>query len=123
MEEAEEVSEDLSRVERAEDRWTLSDFVREAHDNSRAHGFWDVEDPRDPIFLLSRLALVASEVGEAVEDIRDADHKHLGEELADIVIRVMDMAGGLKIDLEGHVLSKMSKNRRRPHGHGRRTGT
>jgi NTP pyrophosphatase (non-canonical NTP hydrolase) len=41
----------------------------------------------------------------------------LPSELADIVIRVMDVCGGLGIDLDEEIRLKMSHNRRRPAMH------
>lgn len=40
-------------------------------------------------------------------------------ELADIVIRVFDLAGALGINLEQEVLNKMAYNETRPHKHGK----
>lgn len=40
------------------------------------------------------------------------------EEMADIIIRVLDLCGNKKIDIEGHVFAKMKYNSMRPHMHG-----
>lgn len=42
------------------------------------------------------------------------------EEMADIVIRVMDMCGMKGIDLEGHIKAKMRFNKSRPKKHGKK---
>jgi len=60
---------------------------------------------------LEYLALIASEVGEAVNECRGpTPSARLGEELADIVLRVIDMATELDIDLEAQLLKKMLIN-------------
>ena len=44
---------------------------------------------------------------------------HIGEEFADIFIRLADAAEVLDIDLEEEVIKKMVINEARPHLHGR----
>lgn len=41
------------------------------------------------------------------------------DELADAIIRILDLAGYLNIDLESHVLAKMRYNESRPFKHGK----
>jgi NTP pyrophosphatase (non-canonical NTP hydrolase) len=41
-----------------------------------------------------------------------------GDELADVVIRVMDMCAFKGIDLEWHIIQKIRYNKTRPHKHG-----
>ena len=60
-----------------------------------------------------------SEVSEAAEAMRDNDYHHLGEEFADIFIRLADAAEVMDIDLEAEVEKKMAINEKRPHLHGR----
>ena len=64
------------------------------------------------------LALVHSEVSEALEAFRKDDKGNFSEELADIVIRVLDCAGGLGIDLDDEIEKKLEKNRARSFRHG-----
>lgn len=60
---------------------------------------------------LEELALVASEVGEAVNECRgETPTDHLPSELADIVLRVAGLAGKLDIDLEQAIVDKMALN-------------
>jgi NTP pyrophosphatase (non-canonical NTP hydrolase) len=64
--------------------------------------------------VLEALALVASEVGEAVNECRhEQPTEEFGEELADIVLRVLDIAHWQNIDLEKKILDKMAKNQQR----------
>lgn len=69
--------------------------------------------------IATRLMLIVSEVSEALEGIRKDDRENFKEELADIVIRVADLAGGLDIDLDEEIKKKMKKNRNRTYKHGK----
>ena len=64
--------------------------------------------------VLEALALIASEVGEAVNECRNEQPTGaFGEELADIVLRVMDLAHWQGIDLEKEIIKKIEKNEQR----------
>lgn len=79
--------------------------------------------------LVIEAALVMTEVAELIEGARakDVDWDNVIEECADIVIRVMDMAEGLRRDpdcpveepLEAALLAKMARNEARPRLHGK----
>jgi NTP pyrophosphatase (non-canonical NTP hydrolase) len=63
---------------------------------------------------LEALALVASEVGEAINECRgEQPTDAFGEELADIVLRVLDIAHWQGIDMEKELLAKMQINENR----------
>ena len=63
---------------------------------------------------LEALALVASEVGEAINECRHEEPtSEFGEELADIVLRVLDIAHWHGVDIEKEILDKMQKNEQR----------
>lgn len=78
----------------------------------------------------AKLLMIHAEVSEAAEELRaghdprknylDAAGKPcgFGSELADIVIRVADLAVTLGVDLEVEVGLKMAFNETRPHRHG-----
>ena len=60
---------------------------------------------------LEYLALIASEVGEAINECRgEVPTNKLGFELADIVLRTLDFAIEMGIDIEDVILIKMSDN-------------
>lgn len=52
---------------------------------------------------LESLALIASEIGEAAGECLNGPTEHFGEELADIVLRTVDLAHSEGIDLSGEV--------------------
>lgn len=67
-----------------------------------------------------KLALIHSELSEALEGKRcDKKDNHLPHrssvevELADAVIRIMDLAGAMGLDLSGAVMEKLQYNQRR----------
>lgn len=64
--------------------------------------------------VLEALALIASEVGEAVNECRGVKPtEELGTELADIILRVVDLAKWQGIDLEEVIAAKMLVNEQR----------
>ena len=64
---------------------------------------------------LEYIALIASEIGECANECRgaDIDLDALGEELADIILRVVDFAHEMKIDIEERCKFKIDKNHER----------
>ena len=92
----------------------------EIHSIARSKGFHDTERT-----VGEGCMLIASEVAEAFEEWRRKDSKvypawkeRFGEELADIVIRVMDEAELRGVDLASAILAKIDKNRERDYMHG-----
>ena len=82
---------------------------------------WNVtkpEDWQDTYKVPGVLALIHSEVSEALEAFRIDDKAHFEEELADVFIRLLDCSTGLGLDLESAVKAKMAKNRQRAFRHG-----
>ena len=104
----------------------LNEIVKNAHQNALFKGFWDeytemVKAGFQNQAIETRLMLIVGEAAEAEDALRHGKPmEDFAEELADIVIRVCDLAGGMDIDLESAVIEKMQKNLARPHKHGKR---
>jgi len=98
-------------------------------DASDAAGWWNVPASREYGLTWeayrdeqtpTKLALIHSEVSEAMEAFRkNADDDHLPYrkgfevELADAVIRILDLAGAHGLDLQGAIQEKMAYNAQR----------
>lgn len=118
---------------------TIRQLQKEAHDNAVKHGFYDDASALEDFlkgcdtapkalsmlsrrsFTLEQLAKFACEVGEAVDAIQRGGvySERVKHEMADIVIRVADLAGYLGFDLEQSIEEKMATNRARPYKHGK----
>lgn len=93
-------------------------------------GFWDPQDITKH-FIDQKLMLIVGEVAEAHEELRSNDDpKHVyyrddgkpegfAFELADVFIRLADLAAALGIDLGAVVAEKHRFNVTRPRKHGR----
>jgi len=96
----------------------IADLVTEAHAQARASG-WYEQDEATPAEIAVRLALIHAEVSEALEEVRrGVTGEAFAAELADVVLRVADLAGWLNIDLETALARKMARNAVRPYRHG-----
>ena len=59
------------------------------------------------------------EIAEAMEAHRIQDQANFREEIADAFIRLLDLCGGMKIDIEEEICKKSMKNKNRPYKHGK----
>ena len=117
-----EDAEDRIEELRVSHRESISDLVARAHQTAQDKGFWDDCSAFDPLRALAALMLVVTEVAEAAEELRNEDpfkHSGFSEELADICIRVFDLAGARGVDLESAIEIKMKLNESREHMHGK----
>lgn len=108
------------------DRIKFSEILKRVgqavHENAEAKGFWaDMgAAPQDSKGIGLRCALIASEAFEAFERWRNVNiigDEEFAKELADIVIRTLDLATYLGIDLADVILDKHEANLKRPHMH------
>ena len=95
----------------------INDLAWRCYQCSENHGFWNGLTRENITVQLSKLALITSEVGEAVEAVRIKDMVNLGEELADIIIRVFDLSAALSINIQQEIINKIEKNENRPYMH------
>jgi NTP pyrophosphatase (non-canonical NTP hydrolase) len=99
---------------------SLNTLGEEICEINTANG-WNVLLPNqweDTYKVPAVLALIHSEASEALEAFRKDDFKNFSEELADVLIRVLDCASGLGIDMDAEVAKKLEKNRARSYRHG-----
>lgn len=87
---------------------------RLCHRIAREKGFWDQKRN-----IGEALMLIVTEIAEAMEAHRKQDDENFKEELADTFIRLFDLCGGLKIDIEKEIAKKSAKNKNRPYKHGK----
>ncbi len=93
---------------------SLTELCELCHSIAKEKGFWDEERN-----IGEALMLVVTEVAEAMEAHRHQDEDNFREELADTFIRLMDLCGGLNIDIEEEIYQKSMKNKKRPYKHGK----
>lgn len=121
----------------------MLELSKEIHENARNKGFWDGERNMGEMLMLvtseASEALEADRIGKYsdwedrlppfVDNIPDSEFIKIFEkevknswedEMADIVIRVMDMMYNRGADLEWHIKQKMRYNKTRPHMHGKK---
>lgn len=78
---------------------------------AKEHNNWLIEMGWNKTNALEQLALIASEIGEAVNECRgEKPTEKLGSELADLILRVFGMAEQFDINIEKEILTKMSIN-------------
>jgi len=122
----------------------INELAKQIHQNAIAKGFYENE-----INIGEKLCLVHSEVSEALEAVRKDHYTDLNkewhiarfskmdddvcfinefelyvknsfeDELADTIIRVLDLSAYKNIDIESHIKAKMRYNSTRPHKHGK----
>ncbi len=104
----------------------LRDYI---HNWAHGKGFY----PREPRCLIQnshchhssktfagQVMLAVTELGEAVEGDRKGDMANRAEEIADTIIRLLDLCGAYRIDIQAEIEKKMKINEQRPQLHGKR---
>lgn len=120
-------NEDALQFERL---WNI--LAKETHKVSKDHGFWDDEDDGTQsvedvaAYQNSRIMLIVTELAEAIEALRDGNGPsqkipgflHSEEELADALIRLMDLGEGYGFRILRAAFAKIEYNKSRPYRHG-----
>lgn len=120
----------LERMERDDFVKNFNATAAQCHNTALEKGWWDKEHEKERTFA-SFIANCQAELSEAWEYYRKApsgttaqlsDHipefYGIEEELADVIIRIMDMACKYEIRVAEALIAKMAYNRTRPHRHG-----
>lgn len=120
----------------------LNESAKTIHNNNREKGFWDKERNVGELLML-----VTSELGEAMDahqkgrfvrwEEYDEGYSHqenleqkkrgfelhikdsFEDEIADAIIRLLDLSAGLNIDIEKHINAKVNYNKSRERLHGK----
>ena len=100
---------------------TITEIQNRVHRIALDHGWWDA-----PRSIGEVLMLVVTELAEAMEAYREGNPEsekirgfsRMEEELADVMIRLLDLAENEGFNLEAAVLAKMVYNEDRPYRHG-----
>jgi NTP pyrophosphatase (non-canonical NTP hydrolase) len=105
---------------------SIEDVQEVVHGLAREAGWWtDLNTGKsiteNPLTFSNKLCLIHSEVSECLEGDRKnlmddkLPHRKMAEvELADVVIRAFDLAGGYNFDLAGAIVEKLAYNQSRP---------
>ena len=123
----------LAYIEQMEKNASLNTLRDAIYEDALAHGLWERTDytleccmERADLFGFpfdrdSKLRSLAAEVVyvEANELVQSVEADEYAEELADVIIASLSVAGKLGIDIDAAVRRKMEINRARPWKHGK----
>ena len=90
---------------------TIKGVAEKVHEIAKAKGFYDGEEELlDESMIARRLAMIHTEVSEATEELRNKnfDKHKFAEELADIILRTLDLAVYMEIAIDIAIDNKLN---------------
>jgi NTP pyrophosphatase (non-canonical NTP hydrolase) len=110
-----------------EDQLTINELIKTSHEAAKEKGWWD-----EPKSFVELVMLIVTEAAEAVEEYRAGHEPNetyynivkpkkpegIPSELADMYIRIADLCGRYKIDLQAMIREKIEYNKSRAYKHG-----
>lgn len=121
----------------------LNELRDKIYNNAKDKGFWDQERNIGEALMLvvtelaegleahrsaSKIKLVDKMVAKGMNEMNDDEFKEhfalmvkdsFQDEMADAIIRILDLCGGLDIDIDWHIAAKMRYNSTRAKLHGK----
>jgi NTP pyrophosphatase (non-canonical NTP hydrolase) len=137
------------QMEKETKKMNIKEIAVEIHQTNCKNGFWDDKEKKNIGEVLMLCVSELAEALEADRKGKHADTSHIDvmeskgytwddskisfttafqqdvkdtfeDEIADTVIRLLDLSEGLGIDIEKHIRLKLEYNKTRPHKHGKK---
>lgn len=118
---AEMKRDSLTYIEQLEKRTSLNTLRDAIYDDAVAHGLWETDGDGEKFYPGIMRCWAAYVIRKEVFELVDAsdDEEAYAEELADVIIASLSVAGKLSIDIDVAVRRKMEINKSRPWKHGK----
>ena len=114
------MSQGLHTIVKDEIKTGINVMSRIAHGTAVDKGWYTNFDPDNRREMVLHLALIMTELGEAVQVLREPelDKGRLTEEMADAILRIASFCEARGLPLAEVLVAKMETNMTRPYKHG-----